>query len=142
MTAQVVVVSGPPCSGKSTHVTEHRGPRDVVVDLDAIAHALGYPTAHLDWSDQPQHPARVAAFIARASLLKAIREGRVSGPTVWVVDAVGSVAVRHRPVRLDPGRDVCLERARATGRPASTLSEIARWYDERAGALGTTSQEW
>lgn len=144
MTALVVVVSGPPCSGKSTHVAEHRTDRDLVVDLDVIAHALGYPTDHLDWA-AADHPARVAALIARASVLKAVRQSRIRG-TVWVIDAAGETpalaGLRLRTVALDPGRDVCLDRAQAAGRPASTLTEIARWYEQRTGALGATSQEW
>lgn len=144
---RVTVVSGPPCSGKSTYVAEHAEPGDVVVDVDLIAHAFGYPTEHLDWSDTEQHPARTAALIARASVLKAVRAGRIDG-RVWVIDAAGRVVDELRGVLidsmvdLDPGRDACLARARADGRPASTLEQIDRWFAARPGRVGATSQEW
>lgn len=138
------MVSGPPCSGKSTYVAEHARPSDVVVDVDRIAHALGYPTEHLDWSETEQHPARVAALIARASVLKAVRQGRIGGH-VWVVDQAGSVdlaGAAFASTQLDPGQDVCAARARAAGRPASTLEQIDRWYAATSGPAGATSQPW
>lgn len=142
--AWVTVVSGPPCSGKSTFVDEHREPGDVVVDLDRIAHALGYPAEHVDWSEVEHHPARVAAMIARASVLKAVRSRRVSGH-VWVIHSTGIVdlgGAAFASSQLDPGRDVCVERARAAGRPASTLEQIDRWYGVADAVDGSTSQDW
>ena len=40
------VITGPPCSGKSTYVREHAQDGDVLVDFDAIAQALGSAVAH------------------------------------------------------------------------------------------------
>ena len=67
---RVVVVTGPPCSGKTHHVQEHRNPGDVVIDFDTLAHALGYPHEHAAWPPD-DHPARAVALRARASDLKA-----------------------------------------------------------------------
>ena len=36
----LIIVHGPPCSGKSTYVREHMGERDVCFDYDKIANAL------------------------------------------------------------------------------------------------------
>lgn len=33
---EIVLVAGPPCAGKSTYVTEHVQPGDVVLDQDAL----------------------------------------------------------------------------------------------------------
>lgn len=142
--ARVTVVSGPPCSGKSTHVDDCRTEADVVIDFDRIAHALGYPTEHVDWSESVHHPARVVAMIARASVLKAVRQGRVAS-RVWVIHSTGIVdlaGVACEVVRLDPGREVCVARARAAGRPAATLEQIDRWYGGTPGPTPSTSQEW
>ena len=39
---QVTVVTGPPGSGKTTHVREHRGDRDLVWDMDEVSADLGF----------------------------------------------------------------------------------------------------
>lgn len=139
------VVTGPPCSGKSTHVLDQAGPLDVVVDLDAIARAIGYPADQIDWAEETPHPSRVAAMIARASLVKAALDGKLDAPTVWIVDtqlsAVALARYMQRDaeiVRLDPGADECHRRAESAGRPAATHEQIDRWY----GDLGTTSTDW
>lgn len=41
--AQVVLICGPPCSGKTTLTKQLANPGDVVLDLDAIAQELGSP---------------------------------------------------------------------------------------------------
>lgn len=41
-----VVVSGPPCSGKSTYVRDNMGDRDVVFDYDRISTALTHVDEH------------------------------------------------------------------------------------------------
>lgn len=143
-TASVCVVTGPPCSGKSTYIAEHAKPGELVVDLDAIARTLGYPSKHIDWAEDVPHPARVAAMRARASVLKAIADGSVSG-RVWLVDLLASPEAQARVkqlgarvVRLDPGPDECHRRATADGRNAATHAQIDSWY----GSLGVTSQTW
>lgn len=139
------VVTGPPCSGKTTHVREHAGPLDVVIDLDQIAHALGYPTPQVDWSEDTPHPARVAAMRARASLVKAALDAGFGAPCVWIIDTQPSAVAAARYVnagaevfRVDPGPDVCHQRATDDARPAATHDQIDRWY----GDLGTTSTDW
>lgn len=139
------VVTGPPCAGKSTHVREHAGPTDVVIDLDTIAHAIGYPSDQIDWSEEKPHPSRVAAMIARASLVKATLDGKFDAPVIWVVDAVLSPTAAARYlgrgaviVPLDPGPDECHARATKAGRPEATHAQIDRWY----GDIGTTSTDW
>lgn len=151
----IQLVTGPPCSGKSTHVREHADPRDVVLDLDLLANALGYPAEHVDWGEVEPHPARVLAMIARASVIKAIQAGQAqSAPHVWVVASFdkGAMALQRRatgPVEvlvLDPGAALCHARAVNDGRPEATHDQIDRWYAERdaAGhaATGVTSERW
>jgi AAA domain len=41
-TCKVMLVCGPPASGKSTYVNAHAGPDDIVIDLDLIAREQGY----------------------------------------------------------------------------------------------------
>jgi len=42
----VTLVCGPPASGKSTYVDKHKGPDDLVVDLDEIASRMAGTTLH------------------------------------------------------------------------------------------------
>lgn len=140
------VVTGPPCSGKSTYVREHAAPTATVIDLDAMAEALGYPGSHVDWGEETPHPARVAAMIARASLVKAALTHKLVGE-VWLTDAVVSAVAQARYagvdaeiVSLDPGLDVCRERAENDDRSAATIEQIERWYSE--DLVGQTSEEW
>jgi predicted kinase len=144
--ALITVVTGPPCAGKTTHVAEHRDPADLVLDLDAMAGALGYPADHVAWDDD--HPAVHAARMARAHVLSALLTGRIAG-TAWVIDARPDdvrLIRYHRAgaefVHLDPGREACL--ARAADRSPSTLERIESWYrsddetqaDDPPAALG------
>ena len=40
------VITGAPCSGKSTYIKEHKGKGDLVVDYDEIAFCLGSDESH------------------------------------------------------------------------------------------------
>ena len=141
----IYVVTGPPCGGKTTHVDEHAGDLDVVVDLDRIAWAIGYPGEQIDWSEETPHPSRVAAMIARASLVKATLDGKFNAPAVWIVDTQVSPVAQARYtqrgasfITVDPGPDECHRRATEDERPEATHAQIDRWY----GDIGTTSNDW
>lgn len=127
----LVVVTGPPCSGKTTHVLKRRGPQDLVVDLDAIAHTLGYPHPHADW--EHDHPAIHAARVARNAVVKAITDGQLDGDA-WVIDARPHPISRRiyeragaQFVDLATPLAECARRAQADRRPVSTLEQIAAW---------------
>lgn len=124
---RVVPIMGPPCAGKTTIARElldvDNG--DVIVDLDALAHALGYPLQHILPGDR--HPAVQLAMRARASILKAIREDRRLGNGSALVIATDGID-GHHAMRIDPGLDVCHMRADQNGRDASTHDEIDAWY--------------
>lgn len=42
----VTLVCGPPASGKSTYVEQHKGPTDIVIDIDVIASEMAGTTMH------------------------------------------------------------------------------------------------
>ena len=76
----LTVVTGPPCSGKSTYVRQHARPGDIVIDFDTLAQALGSPTPH-DHSGPTRH---VTIQARRAAIAAALT---VHGQTaVWIVD--------------------------------------------------------
>jgi hypothetical protein len=124
---QTIIVTGPPCSGKTTYIENHRQHRDIVIDLDALAHALGYPDPHLD--HDTTHPARTYALRARASLLKLTREDRVDVPRVWIISTNGH---DQGTTTIDLTATVDVEelhrRAEADSRPPSTHQQIDAWF--------------
>lgn len=135
----ITVVTGPPCSGKTRYVNEHRSDGAVVVDLDAIARALGYPAEHVTWNDQ--HPAVTAARGVRSHMVGLVQRRLYSES--WVIDATPHPTTLRiferagaRVVRLDPGLDECRRRAIADGRDQSTLERIDAWYRSRGAAAG------
>src|ERR1019366_10572036 len=74
-----MLVTGAPCSGKSSYVEMMRGDADLVVDLDAFQCALGSKRAH-------GHRKKLLQF-ALAMRRAVLRElsGFTSPPTVWYI---------------------------------------------------------
>lgn len=76
----LTVVTGPPCSGKSTYAWSRALPGDIVIDFDRIAQAIGSGDPH----DHPEHVRWVAIAMRRAGVNSAIAQHR-QGATVWIV---------------------------------------------------------
>lgn len=124
----ITVVVGPPCAGKSTYVRENAQPNDAVVDFDSLATAFGSGTAH----DTPGPLRRVVQAARRAAVSQILADPSL---TAWVIDTDPSRFVLNTYRRagatihvLDPGIDVCLERAVTDERPDWTADQIRRWY--------------
>lgn len=125
----ITVVMGPPASGKSTFVREQSKPGDVVVDFDVLSQAFGSTIPH----DRPESIAQVT-FAARSAAIGRIFDG--IDADAWIIqtmlDATGIKRwgeLGARFVVIDPGRETVEERARAEGRPDSSLQVIAEWYE-------------
>ena len=120
------VVTGAPCSGKTTYIQEHAEKGDVLIDFDAIASAFG----------AEDHAADGDIFeIALSARKTAIASVIEQDCEAWIIDT------NHREpfvededlIELDPGKDVCIERAKECGRPDSTFDGIEKWYSNRKG---------
>lgn len=109
------IVSGPPCSGKNRFVDEKRGEHDLVVDVDALCHALGSRNYHGDHS----HTLR-AALDAREAVYKTIESRAGLWENAFVITStpnagkVSRLAARLRAwiVTMDTPMDECLRRVR------------------------------
>src|SRR5579875_2707438 len=131
----VTLVVGPPCAGKTTWTAQHAQRGDLIVDWDQLAIEAGSPVAH-------DHPDRYrAAANARRSELEQhvaeMRDGRA-----FVIRTAARLAERLRLADqlgahievIDPGVQVCLERAAADGRHPDVDAAILRWYGLQWGA--------
>ena len=137
------VVTGPPCSGKTTYILEHMAEGDVMVDFDRIAQAIS-PN-----SPQYQYPegVRLAVRAMRLAAIRHVEEGELDG-RLWLIDTAlrdhADVIARHRRmgaavVELDPGIDVCLERAQRE-RPTEITNLIHEWYAGGPDGITTGSE--
>ena len=126
----VVVLCGPPCSGKTAlvHHIAHLG--DVVLDYDTIARALGSPALWLHpepWRSMAEQ--ELQAQLAAAHTL-------VGPGTAWLLRTAPRPSSRADLASvwqadvwvLDPGERECRRRARMDGRPVGTGSHIGEWY--------------
>ena len=127
------IISGPPCAGKSTYVKEHAQSGDLRVDYDLIAQALGAENSHA-----AEGIVKQAAFDAREGAIRAA----LSDPDAesWIIHT--SPSENHMKmyedagaefIPLDPGYDVCMERAKQDERPQQTIDGIEKWYRSQKG---------
>lgn len=121
----LTVVTGAPCSGKSTYVRQHAVPGDVVIDFDLIAQALGSPVDHGHDSQYWK-----VAIEARDAAIKAAIGRHREGCRVWVIDSKPSPAkqewytkagARFADLTASPAE---LHARAAAGRPASWHARI------------------
>jgi hypothetical protein len=137
----LTVVTGPPCSGKTTYVRTHAKPGDIVIDFDAMAQAFGSPTPH-DHSPETRH---VTMMARRAAIDAAITVS--DRADVWIVDC-NITAARMRgyqtaganivALHVDPGT---LHDRADRERPALWHGLIDRW-SPLPGIDAASSRQW
>lgn len=126
---QVTLVTGPPCSGKTTLVEHHAKPGDLIVCFDRLARRAGSSNRHRHTREQ-----RAAAGAQFRHLCTTLpdRDG-----TAWVVrcaptpDERAELAAQVQATRvvvLKPPMAVCLHRAQLAGREPRVPGVIRRWY--------------
>lgn len=122
------IVTGPPCAGKSTYVREHAEAGEIIVDFDSLAIALGAGEHHrfASHSNDPKwEGVRKAAFEAREAAIEVCKVY-----DSWVIysfpDPDKLASFDAEVIELDPGIEVCLERAKE--RPEGTEDAIRKWY--------------
>jgi len=128
----IYIITGAPCSGKSTFVENHRDPDDLVVDFDKIATALGSVKEH-----DATGLIREAAFAARDAVIETALKAQDA--TAWIIHTWPTDAQLARyeeagaeVIHLDTDRETCLARAEADNRPETTIEGINRYYGKES----------
>ena len=121
--SELIVVWGPPCSGKTTEALSIGGN---VIDLDLIAQELGSPVTH----DHASGVVSEAIRVREERIAAAIQQGAgVITQTFLTRMEEASYLQAGAQIRVvDPGMDACIARATADGRPSWTYGFIRQWY--------------
>jgi hypothetical protein len=125
----LTIVTGPPCSGKSTYVQQHALQGDVIIDFDRLAQAFGSHVTH----GHNEHHWKVAIEARDTAITHAIA-CHTKGARVWIVDSKPPPS-RRKWYASQGGRFVDLmadpaelhRRSDAAGRPLTCHNLIDQW---------------
>jgi hypothetical protein len=135
----IVVVTGPPCGGKSTYIKDNARSGDVIIDMDKIALAL-------TTDDTPSHSySQEVRWIAMQARKAAVKEALYQfasrrGPTAWIIhtdptsDERSQYRLRNAQiVEINPGKEVCLERVKSRPQDSQprTVKGISDYFQKR-----------
>jgi hypothetical protein len=138
----LIVVTGPPASGKSTWVRAHAKPADIVIDYDVLAQALSGPGA------SRQAHSKAAEAVAQRARRAAIEEAKrhIKDTDVYLIHTTPQDKamaeyrrLSARIVEIDPGKEVVMQRIDSMRRPA-LRSVATRWYAGRDAARSAVTQ--
>jgi predicted kinase len=138
----ITVITGPPCSGKTTYLREHAKPGDIVIDFDALAVALGSTSPH-------DHDPRLREVTAAAwsAAVDRLTNG-YPGARAWIVDSRPTRTrqsayqqARAKTVRLDASPAELHRRASADGRNQDAHRRIDEWTARQEPAV-TARTRW
>lgn len=128
----LTIVCGPPCSGKTTYVNQHKAAGDIVIDLDAICMKLQPGYQH--WSGDHDSKAKLIGRAIRIRNIMLARLPHAKSGHGWFIVSAPSQEERdwwHRKLGgaimlLNPGIEECKRRAIRRGTPKA-VAGIVDW---------------
>jgi 5-methylcytosine-specific restriction protein A len=139
--AEVIVVCGPPASGKSTYINARRAVGDLVWDHDAMMMALTGIDSH-ERSDRSKSLLHYVFAMRDAFYAEALRNN--SAERVWIIESCPTENDRQRLrqrfdakiVLLDTPEEVCAQRIveRGPGWEAPLALWFKRYREDQTGA--------
>lgn len=134
----VTLLTGPPCSGKTTHARQHAADGDLIVDFDTIAAELG---SDKPWNHTPEIRTRAEAITrSRMSYVRDMADG-----CAWVIRSVPNPYERvqlakwlaaDRVLVLLPEHDTLRMRMQRRPQPGRTLRAVNQWMRRYSPAPG------
>lgn len=124
--ANITIIVGPPCAGKSTYASNTSQAGDVIIDYDKIVKAISAPST-TDFMGSVRNIALSARQSAINRIMNGIEDNAFiihTNPLKDVVDDYKKINAQF--VLIDPGIDVCLRRAEQ--RKEGTKEAINEWY--------------
>lgn len=130
----ITVITGPPCSGKSTYLRQHAQPGDLTLDYDQLCQALG---GTLYGPDEWLREVTAAAWAAAVTRTLTAHRGHQA----WIIDArprPDRLAAYQRAaakiINLTASRDELHRRATADSRPDGDHDRIDQWFASQRSA--------
>ena len=127
------IITGAPCSGKSTYIKEHKAEGDLVIDYDEIAFCLGSKKRYTS-----EGIVKNASLEARESAIRVALAHPDSDS--WIIHTFLSADRRKiyeemgaEIITLNTNKEECLRRAEEDGRPQETIDGINKYFSEEKG---------
>ena len=135
--SRFILVYGPPASGKTTYVLQHKRESEPIVDLDMLFQAV---------TGLPEHdkPSVLLPFVRRLYALAIQAASEHCNGRVWIVTSAATQAKRacimanipdYQEIYMDVSPTECLRRIRADARRSASLAEwkpiIEKWFKNR-----------
>lgn len=125
----IIIVYGPPASGKTTYVKQHITDGDMVYDYDAISQAITF-------SSYQQYVAQAhdTCLLVRNMMLdyaQHIDNGKLYIITTYLSKKITDRIPNYHTVRMDTDIDTCIERVNSSDRPdKDKVKQVIReWFN-------------
>lgn len=129
------IICGAPCSGKSTYIQTNAQRGDLTIDVEKISKAISFDCEDGHFVTPEIKSVAIAARMAAVKRAIAIYQGNKNF-NIWIIQTDPSNEeldaykfLKANIVFLNPGKDVCLKRAKNTRDP-KMIQIIDKWFSK------------